>query len=483
MCIFPTKPLFHLGQTSTSDHASRSLSPVPVSRSCSPCELAPLLEGDYRPLPTDETVVDHPAVNLPSLGIVINLHFRCIICINCERAINPSNLDEHIHKDLPLVEFPSDLQMILEKTYKVVPYSTVKYSPGPISPVFGVPLHRLPLFFCECGKGYNNLNVLRVHQTRDERPCPLRAMNPKYHQGYGQRLTSNHPYFEVDPSVWLKDQDDRTHYRTAFARSLPPLCDYSTMEIKGAEDEMNTSSFFYTERWLSHLEGYSPKDVQEVLLLSTNEAPYGERLRMVAEQFLDLANAKIKSYTSFGILKMMGQTTEYVIFLSNNIHLKIFNDFRRETLNRYDSVSDTTIKKYALTLHRLIFGIMRQLDPTYSQRYRYPPLHESQIGPFALLRLAVDKQSSMTDLVAAYQKACYSLFAHHQHQYDTSRELDQFFSPVICFLVLSSVKEKGGFRQPSMITQYIAHIMFSIRATVFNEIIAKSRRESISISK
>jgi len=82
------------------------------------------------------------------------------------------------------------------------------------------------------------------------------------------------------------------------------------MEIKGADDEMNTLSFFYTQRWLAHLKGYTPADIQEVILQSTPEAPFGERLRQVAEEYLSLANENIKSHNSFGILKLMGQTTE-----------------------------------------------------------------------------------------------------------------------------------------------------------------------------
>jgi hypothetical protein len=146
-------------------------------------------------------------------------------------------------------------------------------------------------------------------------------------------------------------------------------------------------------------------------------------------------------------------------------------------------VSDKTVKKYAHTLHRLIFGVIRQLDPSYSHKYRYPPLHETQKIPFSLLKTGLLEGKSTSDLVTLYQAACFSLFAHHQHIYETSRLLDQFFSPVICFLVLSSVPEKGGFRLPSLITQTIAHVMYSIRGTMFFEIVAKARRDNISISE
>ena len=95
----------------------------------------------------------------------------------------------------------------------------------------------------------------------------------------------------------------------------------------------------------------------------------------------------------------------------------------------------------------------------------------------------MDEGVPINDLIPLYQRACFLLFAHHQHQYPTSRDLDQFFSPVICFLVLSSVHEKGGFRLPSLITQTIAHVMFSIRGTVLFEIIDKARKDVMSVSE
>ena len=59
-----------------------------------------------------------------------------------------------------------------------------------------------------------------------------------------------------------------------------------------------------------HPYGYTPMDIQEVLTQSTSEVTFGERLRQVAEEFLGLANNEIKNQNSFGILKLMGQTTE-----------------------------------------------------------------------------------------------------------------------------------------------------------------------------
>jgi hypothetical protein len=283
-----------------------------LSPSSSPKDLPTLHLNDYTAIPDQLTVVQHPPFNLPALGIVVNLHFRCLICLKCERALDTRNLVEHLRKDLPFVEVPDDLPTVLETTYKLIPYSSAVYNPGPIPAIFGIPLQPEPIFFCECGKGYTSIEVLRPHQTRvGERECPYRGKKPGFHKGYGQRLTANRSFFEVDPSQW-RLASDTLHYPLVFCRSLPPLRDYSKMEIKGAEDEMNTSSFFFSQRWLAHLEGYSPEDISEVTRESSSEAPFGELLRRVGEEFLSLANAEIKNHNTFGILKLMGQTTEYV---------------------------------------------------------------------------------------------------------------------------------------------------------------------------
>ena len=152
-------------------------------------------------------------------------------------------------------------------------------------------------------------------------------------------------------------------------------------------------------------------------------------------------------------------------------------------MHRFSSVQEETIKKYSLTLHRLLFGILRQLDSSYSHKYRYPRLHETQNEPLRQLKAALENKQPIPQLMVLFQKACFTLFAHHQHKFETSRDLDQFFSPVICFLVLSSVRNNGGFHYPSNITGVIAHIMFSIRATFFFEIVNKSKSDNIGFSQ
>lgn len=139
------------------------------------------------------------------------------------------------------------------------------------------------------------------------------------------------------------------------------------------------------------------------------------------------------------------------------------------------------MKKYALTLHRLVFGVLRQMDPSYPHKYRYPTLHSTQLVFLQALKAGLIDEKPDSVLNDLYQSACFTLFAHHQHKYETSLNLNQFFSPVICFLVLISCRERGGFHLPSVISQFVAHIVFSIRSSVFVEIDKKAKTERIGL--
>ena len=444
----------------------RSPSPPPTS---SPLEIPRISNMDYHPLPDDMTIVHHPPFNLPALGIAINLNFHCVVCLTCQRGLDPSALLLHWKRDHPIIDVPEELPTVLQTTYQLVSLQSITYSKRPIPPVFGIPVQEEPYYFCECGKGSMSYESLRSHQTRsaysDQLQCPLHEKKPSYHMGYAQRLASNKPFFEVDIRCWRLACEDYSCYHLAYSQSLPPLRDYSQMNIKGAEDEMNTSSFFYTQRWLRFLDGYKPEEIREVYQMTATDAPFGDKLRAVGEAFLLRSNEDIEKHNTFGLLNLIGQTTE------------------RGTVHRFDSVTKKTVQKYALTLHRLIFGVLRQLDPSYAHKYRYPPLDPTQIVPLKALLDALDDEHDIEELVELYQAACFSLFAHHQHKYATSRDLDQFFSPVICFLVASSVREQGGFELASVITQRIAHISFAIRAVMFHEIVKKSKKDSISCSE
>ena len=457
----PTVPRNTLTPTNSIPISSPQGFPSPTS---SPPYLPFINNSDYRPVPGDHTVIRYPPFNLPGLGITINTLFRCIVCMTCRRAIDCEKLIDHIRKDLPLVKVPDELPSKLQEAYDLVPYhKATVHASGPIPPVFGIPLQEAPLFFCQCGRGYVDEHSLRFHQTtrQEGRQCILRTPNPKHTRGYGQQLAGNRPFFQVDVNAWRRTSEDEYDCPLAYRKHVPSLPEYTKMEIAGAEDEMNIASFFYKERWLRHLKDYTTDDVLEACKDATPDVSYGALLREVSYLFLLRANRELENHSSFGLPRLMGQTTE------------------RETLHRFDPISEPSVRKYSLTLHRLVFGVLRQMDPTYAHKYRYPPLHPLQLVPLQALASALALEPPASDLIDLFQAGCFSIFAHHQHKYETSKNLDQFFSPAICFLIINSVEKRGGFKLFSIITQTAAHLMFSNRSVMLDEVKRKALSEGI----
>ena len=166
---------------------------------CSPEALLSIDTSEYTFIPDGHTVLHHPPYNLPALGIVINTHFHCIICLNCELTVDTSNLIEHICHELPCCKVLEDFPSVLQAGYNLAPYSRIMYPLGPTLPIFGILLHLQPIFFCDCGKGYAISETMWTHQTHTGKcECPLQHKRPDYHQGYGQCLTANRLFFEVD---------------------------------------------------------------------------------------------------------------------------------------------------------------------------------------------------------------------------------------------------------------------------------------------
>lgn len=151
-------------------------------------------------------------------------------------------------------------------------------------------------------------------------------------------------------------------------------------------------------------------------------------------------------------------------------------------------IQSTSVQDYSLVLHRLIFNCVRFYGGCWESAYQYPDIDKSQQHAINALRIAVaDKLSQDAlcktdeDLLAVelkclpkldmlFHKLCLKLFAHAKYQYEASRKASKFFSPVICFIIIHCIDEKGGVKSTGAITGVISAIMYSIRSTVIFEV-------------
>ena len=145
-------------------------------------------------------------------------------------------------------------------------------------------------------------------------------------------------------------------------------------------------------------------------------------------------------------------------------------------------LKDSSVDKYSLVLHRLVFACVRYYaSEDWTSSYRYPAIDPSQFLTIKTLYDSINQDLDTEKLDQDFHAVCFALFAHQKHEYDATFSLSsKFFSPVICFIVIHCITENGGTPNSSGITNVIAPIMYSIRATILRESLLKVSSERIS---
>lgn len=274
---------------------------------CPPTTLTPIDFSAVTFPPEQHTVLHHPSISLRSLGIAVNTLFRCVICLQCSRAVECLGLPRHLHQHLKYVDIPVTLCEDLAQEFEIVPLANIKYYKTPVPPVFGVPVEPVPFHFCEvCHRGYQHSSGLRSHQYQTaNRESGQRHSGMR--MGYAQIITDgpNRRYFEVDiSSLRPRVNED---YSTLFEQQHPLPVDFSKLPIRSVQDAQNLSQFFYRERWTSFVEGYQPHEIIEACRSALPNETLGEAIKQAAVRHLSDAQKKISSQQSFGLLKKIAQ--------------------------------------------------------------------------------------------------------------------------------------------------------------------------------
>ncbi|KAH9477263.1 ATP-dependent DNA helicase tlh1 [Psilocybe cubensis] len=420
----------------------------------------------YDIVPDDHTVIYDDAHNLPALGIVINTFLKIVICIECGEAIEPASVCAHVKQHNAHYTPGPTLLEDLRRKYGIVSLAEIAYSAGPIRPIFGIPIEADQLHFCsKCHRGYNSLLSLRGHQSNGQR-CQVPITQRACYTMYGQILTKgpSKRYFPVDTSCLSLRQDIPFAYSTVFGTTMPPPPDYTQLPVQDIEDPQNLSSFLFREGWLDAVKGLTPVDIQEVTRLpDAKTEPWGKQLQLAAHHALASVQLLVNEHHTFGMTHNIAQFNQSSNMSSNN-----FNHIQPETQQRYGNI-----------IVRLIFNVLRTMDSAWTSPVRYPALDESQKVILLELRAKLDGGDKKL-IDEAYQKACYSLFAHERRQYPISSKLRKFFSPVILFVVFYSLRANGSFRLASEITGICAAVEYCIRATMLFEIERISEESNVS---
>lgn len=359
----------------------------------------------------------------------------------------------------------------------------IPYRKDRIQPLFGVPIQPSLLHFCgACHHGFTLPSTLRSHQSDYKRCDGPRDQRTTY-IAYGQTLSQGQykRYYPVDVSRLSRREDDPLKYATIFGSLLEPLPDYSKLAVQDIDDEQNLDSFLHASMWLDVVKGLTPADIVEAVRLPDHKTEaWGKNLQAAAIRALDNIQPLVGKTQGYGLAQDLAQVNHsYVKIIHVDSRIEVCHR-NNTTSNNFNRVGEETRKKYGNVLARLIFSVMRSLEPTWISDVRYPPLDRSQEAALHKLRSTLDANDPILVDQSFYQ-VCYLLFAHEQRQYAVSSHLDEFCSCVNVFLVYSSMRLDGSFRVAGDITAICAALEYCIRGTMLVKITTKSKEENVSI--
>ena len=267
-------------------------------------------ETQYIRSPDRHTVTQYPDFNLPSLGLIINTFHRVVICISCSHAVTIKNIHLHVKKHSSFVQIPPCLEDTIREEYGIDDADPDIPRDCP-APIFGLMIEEQPMYFCSrCGRGFQTLHILQSHQRSLER-CPSNSDEPAtYTRGYAQSffLGARRAFFEVNADLLDSNTTDTHLYQTAFLLSVPPPDDYSQIPLTSPAHDLDLGNFMHRERWIEHLEGYKPIDLNAMVDEAQDDETTLLRLRVHVVDYLSSVAEILKKHSSFGIHKLFAQT-------------------------------------------------------------------------------------------------------------------------------------------------------------------------------
>ncbi|KAF7372675.1 C2H2-type domain-containing protein [Mycena venus] len=291
--------------------SSPPILPIPSARDAAQQEADVKVDlKDYYLSPGPLTIVSHTAINLPACGLVIDSHHRVCMCIDCGIAVLPKRISAHVRSHGLKVDLaPAEVNLLLEEFGLITDFSHLPHPRDSPVPIFGLALSEKLYYFCNhCGHGYCSRAVLRSHRRSPRCNHPPDAVNVDI-VGYAQAFTRGkyEAYFHVDPrKLQLRAHNDPSPAQL-YKCSVRPLFDYSTMQIKGPQRDLDLNSFARSEDWFAVLEetGLTSAEVQEVIRGSTeDDGDLHDIKDLVIRYFADV-QPMIKQHCAFGFQRLM----------------------------------------------------------------------------------------------------------------------------------------------------------------------------------
>lgn len=196
------------------------------------------------------------------MGILVNMRFRIIICIDCRKAIAPGNLVAHLKRHRPLA-IPPNLGMQLVAEYNIYETAAVPPPVVTIPAIFGLAVLPDYVFCAGCNRGYRSPKSLSRHQLY----CEGETGPETSFAGFAQTFFAgkNRYFFSVTNPTGDANLPSGSSSDLEVLLKQEPVLDLSQKVIQPPANHRILSRFLAQEEWISHVAGMVPARILQMV--------------------------------------------------------------------------------------------------------------------------------------------------------------------------------------------------------------------------
>ncbi|KAF9491147.1 hypothetical protein BDN71DRAFT_1434142 [Pleurotus eryngii] len=412
--------------------------------------------------PGQDSILDDPLL-LPTTFIV-NTTFNILICISCGHAVNPRKAAGHTTKYHPACKLsPGFTTKLLAKYPHLVSEASSVAIDWPIPPVFGLAIPDTMYQICHtCNRGYKNTHTANNHG------CKVPTTDRSYSASLVQTLFRGPKcsYFAIVTPEFPPAQPPDAF---SIFKSQLDSSEATGERVSVAEDYRQLNQFLVKEGWIKHVENLSISELSSISMPPA-EDPLTKVLRCTTYQLLARIQRNVDKagfHRNYDMALTHDQTQackelQHATQAATDASLipcihqpSPRNDFAKELGGEddfyhedYDSLCDDLKDPddEVFDDNEAIYG---EHDPGELDDGNAPVVHPA---------VASDGREPNLDLQSKILALLVSLYAHLPQGND-----DKFYSPIVRFIILRSLKAGGLWLPARRITQLIVMTLFTGR--------------------
>ena len=126
-------------------------------------------------------------------------------------------------------------------------------------------------------------------------------------QGYSTMLSHHSSNHDQTTQSITMPSDDAQAYQNALHLSVPPADNNSTLSLVDPTEDLKLGTFMTRERWLDHLAGLMPLDIQDMVRATVDADDMLRKLCKYTVNYLESITNVIDKHASYGIMKLFAE--------------------------------------------------------------------------------------------------------------------------------------------------------------------------------